>query len=135
MKILLVLSAFFYFTYAMELSEFIDENSYEVNYIKALKKAKDEKKNLMFVVVDKGCPWCTKLEENTLSNKVVNIEIKKDNIASIMQRNQDDFPKGYDAEFIPYIYFINPINEEIIYESIGYKAPEDFLAELKEARF
>lgn len=135
MKVLFVLMSFFSFVFSTELSEFISDNAYENNYVIALEKAKNEKKNLMFVVVDKNCPWCVKLEENTLSNKAVDAQIKKENVALIMQRTQKEFPNDYDSKFTPYVYFINPLNEEVLYESIGYKAPQAFLEEVKEVSF
>ena len=133
MRILLILFSFFAFTSATELSEFVNQSGYETNYVQALEKAKNENKNLMFVVVEKNCPWCVKLEEQTLSDDLIDKEIKKEYVPLIMEKSSDAYPKDFYAPYVPYTFFVDSITEDTFYESIGFKNSDLFLEELKEA--
>ena len=50
---------------------------YETNYEKARTKAIKERKMLFVLYVKEGCPFCTKLEEEVLTDKDVRNYVKK----------------------------------------------------------
>lgn len=106
---------------------FAKEFGYETDYNKALKKAKEQNKQLMFVMVANFCPWCIKLEKKVLSNKGLNEQIHKKYIPLILNREERNFPKKFDAPIIPTVYFINSQDESIDTKNVGYNNRYKFI--------
>lgn len=115
------------------IEKFAKKISYETIYEKALTKAKKENKMLMIAMVTHYCPWCRKLERTTLSKKSVQSKVQKYFIPLIVNREAHKFPKKFYTPIIPVVFFIDPKNENIIWESIGYKKRSDFLLQIEEA--
>ena len=133
MRILLVLSLFFFSLYASP--EVAKTLGYYSDYEQALAVAEIEEKPLMLVVVTSYCPWCRKFERKTLSSKKVAQIIKEGYIAAIVDRNKDakSFPKTYQTPRIPTVYFIDPVSKKSYWESVGYLNHSDFVEALEDA--
>ncbi len=106
---------------------FAKEFGYEVDYVKAIQKAKKENKQLMFVMVANFCPWCLKFEKKVLSNTQLNEQIHKKYVPLILNREEKKFPVKFDSPMIPTVYFVDPKSEEIVNKSVGYHNRFDFI--------
>jgi thioredoxin-related protein len=100
--------------------QFAKEHKYEIEYKKAVEKAKKENKQLMFVMVANFCPWCIKFEKKVLSDKNLNDQIHKKYVPLILNREEGAFPKKFDAPLIPTVFFVDPKDESIKIKSVGY---------------
>jgi thioredoxin-related protein len=107
--------------------EFAKEMSYETEYKTALNKAKKEGKNLMVLMITNYCPWCTKFEKKTLSDKNVDNAVKSKYIPLIINKEEGDFPKYLSAPMVPAVFFVEPNKEEILHQSVGFSNKTEFL--------
>lgn len=106
--------------------KFIDEMKYEVDYYKALKKAKEQSKILMMVVSQVTCPWCRKLERQTLKRDNIKNLVDKKFIALSVDKDIANYPKKFEAKVVPSIFFINAKDETLISKVLGYKNKKEF---------
>lgn len=113
-------------------SKFIEEMGYETVYKKALQKAKKENKSLMMIASTKSCPWCRKLERQTLKRDNINEIIQKNFIALAVDQDLENYPKKYEVKVVPTIYFINPNDESVKKRVLGYKNKKEFAKILAE---
>ncbi len=102
----------------------------ENNYTKALKRATDENKIVLMVVVKEHCRWCDRLVERTLSNPDVKSYVRNNYTLLIVDRF-DNFPEAFDENFYPAIFFVDPRTQKSLYENIGYVKVNPFLEDLK----
>lgn len=112
--------------------DFAKEMSYETNYETALNKAKKEKKNLMVLIISNFCPWCTKFEQKTLTDKTVDSAIKSKYVPLIINKEEGNFPKYLTAPIVPTVFFVKPEEEKVLHENIGFSSKAEFLNLLKE---
>lgn len=131
MKLILFLILFVSGLLASSL-EFIKEMKYETNYDVALKKAKESKKILMMVATTQSCPWCRKLERQTLSKEDINSLIQEKFVPVSVDQDLKNFPQKFEVKVVPTVYFINVNDETVIEKSLGYKNKKDFEVILKE---
>lgn len=110
---------------------FIKQMEYETSYNKALEKAKQQNKNLMLLVVQKSCPWCRKMEKQTLKKKNIDSLIKKSFIPVIVDEALNNFPKKFEAKLFPTVMFIDVKNEKLLSKVLGYKNKKEFEEILK----
>lgn len=110
---------------------FAKEMGYETSYEEAVKKAKQTKKNIMFVVVANYCPWCRKFEQRVLLKDDVNKIIQKNYIPLILNKEKDIFPKKLKKSFSPIVYFLDYKTLEPYETVIGYNKKDEFLYFLK----
>lgn len=101
--------------------DFIDEMRYETNYASALKKAKEHNKAIMMVISTESCPWCRKLERQTLRKDNINEIVKANFIPLAITRDVGEYPKQFIAKVVPTVYFIDPKDEKPFDISYGYK--------------
>jgi len=113
--------------FGMKHAQFAKKYGYETNYEEALKKAKAQKKDIMFVMVANFCPWCKKFEKKVLTKKKVDNKIQEKYIPLILNREEKKFPKELDAALIPTMYFISYKNETVTNKVVGYNNRQDFL--------
>lgn len=106
--------------------KFIKEMNYEIDYNIALQKANKENKNIMMVISQTTCPWCRKLERQTLKKENINALVKENFIALSVDKDLANFPKKYEAKVVPTIFFVNAKDETIIKKVLGYKNKKDF---------
>lgn len=133
MRYLLFLSLLTFKIFASSL-EFIEEMKYETNYEIASKKAVSQNKILMMVVTSKSCPWCRKLERQTLKKDEINNLIQSSFIPLSVDQDLKNFPLKYEVKVVPTIYFIDAKNGEILQKVMGYKTKKDFEEILNEVK-
>lgn len=127
MKKLLIIMMLNLVLFADGYKEFAKEMAYETDYQVALERAKKEKKNLMVLMITNYCPWCSKFEKKTLTNKNIDNKIKSNYISLVINRQEGNFPKYLYSPVVPVTFFIEPNKEEIIHQSIGFSNKIDFL--------
>ncbi|MDY0122768.1 thioredoxin family protein [Sulfurimonas sp.] len=127
MKTLLALLLTFLIASAQSYKEFAKEMGYETNYQKALKKAKDENKELLVVMITNNCPWCIRFEKTTLSDKTIDELIKRSYIPLILNKNDGGFPPYLNTPIVPTTYIIDPKDEKSDYERMGFMGKAEFL--------
>jgi len=102
------------------------------DYNQALKDAKLNNKLMVFVVVWDPCKACDSLVSGTLTDKRVQ-EKFKDSVVLILDYKAN-MPKKFRVQMAPHIYYVNPMNEEVLLESVGRISAEDFLNEYQDAK-
>ncbi len=130
MKILLTLTLLLTFANA-SIDSFAKKMSYETNYDKALKRAKVEKKDIMFVLVTNYCPFCRKFEKRSLSSDTVDKIVKANYIPLIINRERHDFPERFESDRIPATYFVNYKDDTKFELHLGYRPKKDFIEYLQ----
>ena len=126
MKTLLLTILFFSHLMA-DYKEFGKEYHYELEYQQALKKAKEEKKDIILLMVSNFCPWCQKLEKVVLSKKELNAQIHKKYIPLILNKDAGDFPKAFETPMVPTVYFVDFQDEKIKKKVVGYNNRIDLI--------
>lgn len=124
MKYLLLLILLFSGLYSSSV-KFIEQMKYETNFEIALKKAKNEDKVLMMIATTQSCPWCRKMERQTLSKDEINTIIQNDFIPLSVDQDLKNFPSKYEVKVVPTVYFINGKDGNIINKTLGYKNKKD----------
>ncbi len=114
-------------------AEFTTAMKYETNYEIAIKKAKKEKKPLMLIISTVSCPWCRKMENQTLKRDDINAIVHENFIPVALDRDEDEYPADFKPQYSPTVLFINPNTNEYFDQSIGYKPYKKFLESLQEA--
>lgn len=115
-------------------AEFIKEMKYETLYETALQKAKNENKILMMVATSQSCPWCRKLERQTLKKDEINSVIQSKFIPLSVDQDLKNFPSNFELKVVPTIYFINPKDESVISKVLGYKNKKEFAEIISEVK-
>ncbi len=100
---------------------------YELDYDKARKRAIEEKKQLFVLYVKEGCPFCTKLEEEVLTDRYVREFIKKNYVALIVNEYHKNFPDYLLSSIAPVSYIIDPKTERIVKKFVGYMEVDQYL--------
>jgi thioredoxin-related protein len=104
------------------------------SYKDALKKGIKEHKHVILFAHSPFCPWCRKMEHDTLSNKKV-IKLLNDKYIFIsidlsLSMDIEDVPTKFLPRGTPTTYVIDPTNEDTLYTMRGYKSPKSFLFRL-----
>ncbi|RXJ67347.1 hypothetical protein CRV08_10490 [Halarcobacter ebronensis] len=132
-RVLFIICITLFLTNANAISpDFIKKMSYETEYEKALNKAKKENKNVMMVVSQQSCPWCRKMEKQTLQKEPIDKLIKKSFIPLLVDKDSNSFPKKFEAKLFPTTIFIDTRKETEITKVLGYKDKNEFKAILEE---
>ncbi|MCI0501391.1 MAG: thioredoxin family protein [Epsilonproteobacteria bacterium] len=113
--------------------EFATSMKYQTNYDEAIKKAKEEKKPIMLVLSSTSCPWCRKMENQTLNNETINQQVQENFIPLALDKDNDTYPKKFFPQYVPTVLFINPHTEDYFDQLIGYKSVSRFQKNLDEA--
>ena len=111
----------------MKEHDFAKAMGYETDYAVALKRAKQEYKNIMLVLVANFCPWCRKFEQRVLLKREVNLLVHKNYIPLIINKEKGGFPKELDRSFTPIVHFIDYKTAKSYASSVGYNNREEFL--------
>lgn len=128
---LLLLTILSTLLFSQNIEKFAKENNYETDYKAAMKRAKKEHKDVMLVLVTNNCSWCKKLEKETLSDKYVKKEVKRQYIPLILNRQEHKFPEKFHSSFVPAIHFINYKNDDYFVTQLGFRNKNDFLEYIK----
>jgi len=120
--------------FSANVDEFAQEMGFERDYKTALLKAKGQNKPLMMVLGADYCPWCRKFERKTLSSKLIKPELEKSVITLIVDKKFDikSFPKEFQTQLTPRVFFIDPKNGKSFYETVGYVKKKVYFKNLQE---
>ncbi|MEA3554430.1 MAG: thioredoxin family protein [Campylobacterota bacterium] len=132
MKTLLIIALLAASLFGKNYKDFAKDHNYETNYEVALKKAKEQKKDVMFIMVANFCPWCQKFEKRVLSKKKIDAQIHKKYIPLIINREEKNFPKEFESPFIPVMYFVDYKTNTIKKKVVGYNNKADFISIVNE---
>lgn len=132
MKALLMLLLAVLVASAQSYKEFAKEVGYETNYNVALQKAKNEGKDLMVLMITNYCPWCSKFEKKTLSDKKIDEAIQSEYVPLIINKEEGGFPPYLNAPIVPTTYFVDPKEEKAYFERVGFVNKVEFLELLKQ---
>lgn len=128
---LLLLAILSTLLFSQSIEKFAQENNYETDYKSAMKKAKKEHKDVMFVLVSEHCSWCKKFERETLSDAEVNKEVRRRYIPLILNRSEHKFPQKFHSSFVPAVHYINYKNDNYFVTELGFRNKNDFLEYIK----
>jgi thiol-disulfide isomerase/thioredoxin len=110
---------------------FAHDMGYETSYQRAIKRAIEEKKEVMLLMTTTYCPWCRKLEERVLSRLDIDKKIKEHYIPLMLNLDKDSYPKHFATiKFTPTIYRVDPQSDAIIKQFVGYSSHEEFISTL-----
>ena len=122
-KILLILLSIV----ALNGTEIIHANS----YADALEKGVEQNKPVMLFAHSPFCPWCRKMEADTLSDNEVIEYINKNfifvTVDLSLSMDIEDVPARFLPEGTPTTYVIDPKTQELLYSLRGYKNKKSFL--------
>ncbi len=129
MKIVITLLTLFSFVYAAQIDEFASEVGYLRDYKTAVKSAKEQNRVLMMVVVGDYCPWCKKFERKTLKSAEVSAKVKEGFVAVVIDKYKDkgNYPEAFFAPMIPAVFFIDPVSEKSLMETVAYMKKDEFI--------
>lgn len=113
-------------------------NANEIKWIHSYKDAvelsRKENKSIYLLITTKSCPWCRKLENETLKDPLVVEKISKNYIAVEVTRGEGDYPsEKLKAKMVPMNYFLDS-NESIVNNTPGFWEVEDFLSILDDVK-
>jgi len=132
MKYILIILILYINVSAQNYKEFAAQFNYEVDYNTAVKKAKLEKKDIMFFMIANFCPWCSKFEKVVLSKNKINEGIHKKFIPLILNREEHNFPDKFKAPIVPIIYIVDYKTNKIKNEIVGYSNRYKFIRLVQE---
>jgi thioredoxin-related protein len=131
MKFIIKLFALFIFITSLNGSELNHADS----YTDAIEQGIKEKKSVVLFAHSPYCPWCRKMENETLSNKNV-IDYLNNNYVFVsvdlsLDVATEDVPKRFLPQGTPTTYVINPNNQQLMFTMRGFKKVKSFLGRLK----
>jgi len=133
MKVFIVLVSLLCSLLAIDAKDAAFVLGFNEEYKTALAQAKEENKLMMLVIIQDPCPYCERLIDNTLSDPQVT-KLLEDDFVSVIVNQHSQLPLAFKSSAIPMTFFIDPKNEEGIWESMGYISVEQFLDDLNEAK-
>ena len=136
MKKLVMLLALSLALFGANVDNFAKEAGFERDYKTALAKAKKENKLLMMVLGADYCPWCRKFERNTLSSELVMPRAKEEFVTLVVDKKFDieSFPKEFQTQLTPKVFFIDPKSGKSIHETTGYIKKKEYVKDLDKAK-
>lgn len=98
----------------------------------AFERAKKEHKNVMVMVEDTHCKWCTKMKKGALSDQKVQDKLQSYILLKVQRSDKKTAKRIVDfTGAIPSFYLMQP-DQEILESVIGYFLTEDFLGYLND---
>ncbi|MEA3290371.1 MAG: thioredoxin family protein [Campylobacterota bacterium] len=101
------------------------------SYKQGLNDALAQNKPMVIFMYGKNCPWCSRMEQTTFSNKNVVELLNKNFIFIAINQNRNDYPKKFIPKGVPTTYIVDPKSERILNTLMGYKDSKSFLEILK----
>lgn len=126
MKALLIIALLTSSIFAKSYKDFAAKMNYETSYEVALKKAKEQKKDIMFFMVANFCPWCIKFEKRVLAKKDIDLKVKSKFIPLIINREEKNFPVKFKTPVVPAVYFVSYKDEKVTNKVVGYNNKDEF---------
>jgi len=135
MKIFITLLITLSLIYAAEIDEFASEVNYLRDYKTAMQTAKEQNKMVMLVVVGDYCPWCKKFERKTLKSSEVMDQAKENFVGHVIDKYKDkeNYPKAFFSPLIPAVFFIDPVSEKSLLDTVAYMKKDEFLENMDDA--
>lgn len=136
MKKIVILLTFTLSLFATNVDTFAKEMGFERDFKTAIAKAKVAKKPLMMVLGADYCPWCRKFERNTLASKLILPLLQKEFVTLVVDKKFDieSFPKEFQTQLTPKVFFIDPKTQKSFYETTGYIKKKDYLKDIQKAQ-
>ena len=100
---------------------------YERDYDTARTRAIKEKKLLFVLYVKDGCPFCSRLEEEVLTDRDVRNYINKNFVPTIINEYDRGYPKFLHSYIAPVSYVIDPKTNRVLKKIIGYMEVDQYL--------
>jgi len=131
MKLLKYLAVASLFILSLQASTLKHADSYK----DALEQGVKENKHVILFAHSPFCPWCRKMEEETLSNeKVIKLLNEKYIFISVdmsLSMDIEDVPPRFLPRGTPTTYVIDPATGEGLFTMRGFKSPKSFLWRLE----
>ncbi len=101
-------------------------------YKEAIELANEKNKKAMVMLTTAVCPWCHKMKTATLKDDAVVKYVSEHFIFVEVDRDEDkgEYPEDLYSRMVPSFSIVNPSDEELLYQVIGYKTPAKFLKEI-----
>jgi len=104
------------------------------SYSDAIQEGKIKHKAVVLFTHSPFCPYCKKMQQDTLSNKKV-IKLLNDKFIFVsvdlsLDLETDDVPKKFIPRGTPTTYVIDPNNQQLLFSLRGYKTPKSFINRL-----
>jgi len=133
MKKIIILLLLSLTLFGANVDDFAKEMGFFRDYKTALTQAQKENKPLMMVLGADYCPWCRKFERNTLSTKMIKTYLDKEVITLIVDKkyDADSFPKDFQTQLTPRVFFIDPKSQKSFYDTTGYVKKKEYLKDLE----
>ena len=100
----------------------------------AVKEGIAQNKRVVLFAHTPFCPWCKKMEADTLENQNVIKFLNKNEIFVTIDLSIDmdieDVPKQFIPRGTPTTYVINPKDQSLLFTMRGYKNAKSFLSRL-----
>lgn len=101
------------------------------SYTEAIKQGIKENKHVILFAHTPFCPWCRKMESDTLANeKVIKLLNEKYIFVTIdlsTEVETEDVPEQYLPQGTPTTFVIDPTTQENLFTMRGYKSPDSFI--------
>ena len=105
---------------------------WETDMDHAFERAKKENKNVMVMVEDPRCKWCTKMKKGALSDQNVQDKLQSYILLKVQRSDKKTAKRIKDfTGAIPSFYFMQP-DQELFESVVGYFVTEDFLGYLND---
>ena len=109
-----------------------DKLNWETDMDHAFERAKKEHKNVMVMVEDPRCQWCTKMMKESWSEQYVQDKLQSYILLKVQRSDKATAKRIKDfSGAIPSFYFMQP-DQEVFESVVGYFATEDFLGYLND---
>lgn len=94
----------------------------------------ETKEKLILVYIEmESCPWCHKMNKETMDNKDARAEIEKRYIVTKIKKESGDIPSFLPTKFYPTTYLLSPDGSVVLDELPGYMKRERLLDYIKDA--
>lgn len=111
--------------------ETVQETGIEDTYLEALKNAKEHRKVILLAIRATDCPYCDKMETETLSDESVKDALEADFVTVHYNQDLEPLPLGLQEGMTPNFIFVDT-NENIIEMYPGMRTPKEFKEALAE---
>lgn len=106
--------------------------NWETDMDHAFERAKKEHKNVMIMVEDIRCKWCTKMKKEALSDQSVQDKLQSYILLKVQRSDTKTAKRIVDfTGAVPSFYFMQA-DKEVVETVVGYFLTEDFLGYLNE---
>jgi len=122
-----------FFIFILPILLFSSEINWEINFDKAVKKAKKLNKPIMVFYESYDCKWCDEMLKSTFKNKKVVDKINSMFVSVKIFKDKKDYPSFIYSKLTPTTFFILPEGKNIIRPVLGYWDVESFLSYIEDA--